>query len=196
MQNGSEASLRRLAVVLKDSNDAITVQDLNGNITAWNKGAEKLYGYSETEALKMNIGEMVTPEQKEKSLEYLKQIASGEIVESFETLRIAKDGKILDIWAIITCLRDNSGTIDSIALTERDITHLKNEIKTKENEVKILRGFLPICASCKEIRDDKGYWHQIEQYIKDHSEAEFSHSICPKCAKKLYPELDLYKNNK
>jgi hypothetical protein len=56
-------------------------------------------------------------------------------------------------------------------------------------EIKILRGFLPICASCKKIRDDKGYWTQMEAYIRDHSEAEFSHGICPECVKKLYPEF-------
>lgn len=196
MLNGSETELRRLAIVLNDSNDAITVQDLKGNIKAWNKGAEKLYGYSETEALEMNIQQLAPPEQKKKALEYITQIASGEIVESFETQRITRDGKIIDVWATITCLKDNSGIIDSIALTERDITDIKNELRSKEKEVKILRGFLPICASCKEIRDDKGYWHQIEEYIRDHSEAEFSHSICPKCAKKLYPELDLYKKDK
>jgi len=59
-------------------------------------------------------------------------------------------------------------------------------------EVKILRGFLPICSSCKKIKDDEGYWSQIESYIRDHSEAEFSHSICPNCAKSLYPDFDLY----
>jgi two-component system, OmpR family, response regulator VanR len=59
-------------------------------------------------------------------------------------------------------------------------------------EVKRLSGLLPICASCKKIRDDKGYWRQIEAYIRDHSEADFSHSICPECAKRLYPELDIY----
>jgi hypothetical protein len=56
-------------------------------------------------------------------------------------------------------------------------------------EVKKLSGLLPICASCKKIRDDKGYWQQIEAYIRDHSEAEFSHGICPECAKKLYPDI-------
>jgi hypothetical protein len=56
-------------------------------------------------------------------------------------------------------------------------------------EIKILSGLLPICASCKNIRDDKGYWNQIEVYISGHSEAEFSHSICPECAKKLYPDI-------
>ncbi len=55
--------------------------------------------------------------------------------------------------------------------------------------VKVLTGLLPICASCKKIRDDQGYWKQIETYIKEHSEADFTHSICPKCAKVLYPTL-------
>lgn len=56
-------------------------------------------------------------------------------------------------------------------------------------EVKILSGFLPICASCKKIRDNKGYWNQIEVYIESHSDAEFSHSVCPDCTKRLYPEF-------
>lgn len=55
-------------------------------------------------------------------------------------------------------------------------------------QVKQLSGLLPICASCKKIRDDKGGWHQIEQYVKEHSEADFSHGICPDCMRKLYPE--------
>jgi hypothetical protein len=67
------------------------------------------------------------------------------------------------------------------------------ELETALAEVKKLSGFLPICASCKKIRDDKGYWSQIEEYIRDRSEAQFSHSICPDCARKLYPELYLPK---
>ena len=63
------------------------------------------------------------------------------------------------------------------------------ELKDALREVKTLSGLLPICASCKKIRDDSGYWNQIESYISDHSEAEFSHSICPECSKKLYPEI-------
>lgn len=56
-------------------------------------------------------------------------------------------------------------------------------------QIKTLKGFIPICASCKNVRDDKGFWHQVESYIRDHSEAEFSHGICPECAMKLYPEF-------
>jgi CheY-like chemotaxis protein len=62
------------------------------------------------------------------------------------------------------------------------------ELKEALDKVKTLSGLLPICAACKDIRDDKGYWKQIEVYIRDHSEADFTHSICPDCLKKLYPD--------
>ncbi len=62
------------------------------------------------------------------------------------------------------------------------------ELQDALEKVKLLSGYLPICASCKKIRDDQGYWQQIESYIRDHSEAEFSHGICPDCARALYPE--------
>lgn len=62
--------------------------------------------------------------------------------------------------------------------------------KAQMAEMNTLRGFLPICASCKDIRDDKGYWREIEVYLRDHSEAQFSHGLCPKCMKNLYPEFE------
>jgi hypothetical protein len=67
--------------------------------------------------------------------------------------------------------------------------HLIVELQKALEKVKVLSGLLPICASCKDIRDDKGYWKQVEVYIRDHSEAEFTHSICPDCTKRLYPKL-------
>jgi hypothetical protein len=68
-------------------------------------------------------------------------------------------------------------------------TRLIQELQEALGEIKQLSGLLPICASCKKIRDDKGYWNQIESYISKHSEAKFTHGICPECAKKLYPEF-------
>jgi len=59
-------------------------------------------------------------------------------------------------------------------------------------QMRYLEGLLPICASCKRIRDDQGSWKQIETYVRDRSEAEFSHGICPECAEKLYPEYNLF----
>lgn len=66
---------------------------------------------------------------------------------------------------------------------------LLGQLEYSKKEIKQLRGFLPICASCKKIRDDNGYWTQVEVYISDHSDTEFSHGLCPECARKLYPEL-------
>jgi hypothetical protein len=63
------------------------------------------------------------------------------------------------------------------------------ELQKALASIKTLKGMLPICASCKKIRDDKGYWNQIEAYVSEHSEAEFTHALCPECAKTLYPEL-------
>jgi len=70
---------------------------------------------------------------------------------------------------------------------ERD--HLIEELQQAITQIKTLSGMLPICANCKNVRDDKGYWAQIETYVQQHSEAEFSHGICPDCFDKLYPEL-------
>jgi Flp pilus assembly protein TadB len=72
--------------------------------------------------------------------------------------------------------------------TERQRNEILHERENALDEIKILRGLLPICASCKKIRDDNGYWTQIEGYIKEHSEASFTHSVCPDCARKLYPD--------
>jgi len=75
---------------------------------------------------------------------------------------------------------------------EEERNRLVLDLKKTLSEVKTLRGFLPICSHCKKIRDDNGYWKQIEAYIQEHSHAEFSHSICQECAKKYYPDMEIY----
>jgi hypothetical protein len=75
------------------------------------------------------------------------------------------------------------------AQAEEEKEQLVEECEKALAEVERLSGFLPICSSCKRIRDDQGYWQQIEEYIRDHSDADFSHSICPDCLDLLYPEL-------
>ncbi|MGD9817618.1 MAG: response regulator [Desulfomonilaceae bacterium] len=79
--------------------------------------------------------------------------------------------------------------VTSLRKGEREKEKLIEELRGALSQVKSLSGLLPICSSCKKIRDDSGYWRQIEAYIRDHSEADFTHSICPECAKKLYPEI-------
>lgn len=75
---------------------------------------------------------------------------------------------------------------------ERERDRLIHELEQALAKVKQLKGLLPICMHCKKIRDDKGYWNQIEAYIQEHTDAEFSHSICRDCAQEHYPDLDLY----
>lgn len=110
-------------------------------------------------------------------------------VELYATLRSRTE----DLKAANQQLEENSRQLVN-AIEERD-----QEAKAKErlirdleealSEVRTLSGLLPICASCKNIRDDQGYWTQMEAYISDHSEAEFSHSMCPPCAQRLYPDV-------
>jgi hypothetical protein len=83
----------------------------------------------------------------------------------------------------------NSTQAEEIGRQNQELLEKNTSLEDALAKVKKLSGFLPICAGCKKIRDDKGYWNQIEAYIKQHSEAEFSHGICPECAKRLYPEL-------
>jgi hypothetical protein len=71
---------------------------------------------------------------------------------------------------------------------------MMTEIKQALDHIKKLQGMLPICSACKNIRDDEGYWNRIESYISEHSEVKFTHSICPDCAKKLYPEFYKYED--
>ena len=111
-----------------------------------------------------------------------------------------KDGSykwILDRGKILSWTDDDKplrvvGThTDVTARKEAELEkqRLLEELREMIDNVKVLSGLLPICASCKKIRDDKGYWNQIESYIRDHSEADFSHGLCPDCARRLYPDL-------
>jgi ABC-type multidrug transport system fused ATPase/permease subunit len=93
------------------------------------------------------------------------------------------------LLSIIVILFIENKTISKRKQAEKEREKLIAELQDAVTKIKTLRGLLPICSSCKKIRDDKGYWKQIESYIRDHSEAEFTHSMCPICAKKFYPEL-------
>lgn len=99
------------------------------------------------------------------------------------------------IWEKIREITQKRLEIANISLQKsiNDKEKLIYELQTTIAEVKTLRGILPICANCKKIRDDAGYWNRLEQYIKSHAEVEFTHCICPDCAKKLYnidPNID------
>ena len=78
---------------------------------------------------------------------------------------------------------------NEIANVSRDLYRKNRALKEAYSKIKMLSGIIPICMHCKEIRDDKGYWNKLEEFITEHSEAQFSHSICDKCLKNQYPDL-------
>jgi two-component system CheB/CheR fusion protein len=113
--------LLRLAVVVRDAHDAITVQDLDGRIIAWNPGAERMYGWSEAEALEMNIRDRIPEGQREEALARVHQLSLAEILEPYLTQRITKDGTVVDVSMISTALVNEAGEMYAIATTERQI---------------------------------------------------------------------------
>ncbi|MBU0480846.1 MAG: hypothetical protein KKG47_07075 [Proteobacteria bacterium] len=78
--------------------------------------------------------------------------------------------------------------ISRLRKKETEQAELIGDLRRALDEIKALKGILPICSFCKQIRDDKGYWNQVEVYIRNHTDADFSHSICPECTRKHYPE--------
>jgi two-component system CheB/CheR fusion protein len=114
-------ALRRLAVVVRDAHDAITVQDMDGRIVAWNPGAERMYGWSEADALAMNIRDLIPEDGREGALAVLQQLSRSEVMEPYRMRRIAKDGRIVEIWLTATALVNDSGRVYAIATTERKV---------------------------------------------------------------------------
>ncbi len=101
-------------------------------------------------------------------------------------------GKAVFEEIIAAPIFDDQGEINFIVEEFIDMTDMiesKEIIEHLKIEINTLRGLIPICSSCKNVRDDKGYWQQVEAYVRDRSDADFSHSICPECLEKLYPDF-------
>jgi two-component system CheB/CheR fusion protein len=113
--------LLRLAVVVRDAHDAITVQDMGGRILAWNPGAVRMYGWSEAEALAMNARQRIPEALRDKALATLRQLSQSEVLEPYRTQRLNKQGEVLTVSIISTALVDESGGMYAIATTERNL---------------------------------------------------------------------------
>jgi len=145
------------------------------------------------------ILEIAHPDDKPRLEKHLAREFDEDHACHFDFRIITRDGKVR--WISHTCQpvyaadgkylgrRGSNRNVTLRKVAELEKEQLIVELQAALGKVKLLSGFLPICAACKKIRDDKGYWNQIEQYISEHSEADFSHSICPECARKLYPDL-------
>jgi PAS domain S-box-containing protein len=191
-------SEKRYRTLFEHAGDAIfilgSVGKNAGKIIEANHTAAAMHGYTHNELQQMWITDLDTPDAAKGAASMIRHILNGEWIKT-ELRHRRKDGTEFPVEVSAGLLE--LGDQKFILAVDRDITARRQVETARENliqdlrdsfeKIKTLKGLLPICASCKKIRDDKGYWNQIETYIATHSEAEFSHSLCPACVEKLYP---------
>jgi PAS domain S-box-containing protein len=151
-----------------------------GRIVESNDLLAKMFGYKTKELVGKDVIELVSPEERDN---VTTKISEGYQL-SYESTCLRKDGTTfpVEIQTKMYMYKKEEVKVSAI----RDITLRKQA----EEEVRILRGILPICSFCKKIRDDKGSWEQLEAYISDHSQVLFSHGVCPKCEEKHFGDIN------
>lgn len=172
-----------------------------GKVNLINQMGCRILGREAKDILGKDWFEHFVPEHvREKTKGFLSRLISAEetSIQLLENPVINRENQERIIEWRTSLLRNAQGQIQEVLCSGEDITERKKAELERENllrdlqdalsQVKVLRGMLPICASCKKIRDDKGYWTQIEVYIKQNSDLEFTHGICPECRRNLYPE--------
>ena len=170
----AEEAIRR-RILFEQSKDGIVVLDSRGRVFELNQSFADMLGYPVDEARKLAIWDWDGRWTREQLIEMLATAPP----ETIETRHRRKDGSLVDV-EISSSLADWHGQPLRFCIC-RDITVRKKAVA----QVKILQGLLPICAWCKKVRDDSGYWSQIEVYVAEHSQADFSHGICPDCQRRF-----------
>ncbi len=199
----SESSLKAL---VEGVQTAIVVHDGSGEIVLSNQTARKLLEPLATDIDGRQLSDPTWRFFDEDGIEMpVEEYPVSRILETKEAI----DGLLLSLrelngsemlWLLVNGIPiiDKNGHLSKVIVSFVDITQRKRieeerekaiiELREALEDIKTLHGIIPICAHCKKIRDDEGYWHQVEVYVRDHSDAEFSHSLCAECMKELYPE--------
>lgn len=203
-QKEAETAVREGAARLRDlANavpDGILTIDQEGRIRDLNPAAEEIYGYEPSELLGCHFDVLVPERFREENRRAFRELVGDDRLDSFDARpmrSLRKSGEEFEaevsvaehvtegVAFVTTVVRD----VSERRRLEQEREDLIEELRTALEEVRTLRGILPICSSCKSIRDDAGYWHRVESYIGSYSEAEFTHSICPDCAERLYGDI-------
>jgi PAS domain S-box-containing protein len=206
----SEEMLRelnaRLQTLIREIPDMVFFTDTKGQYLLANKATEEFMGLRQEELIGRTNLNVMPPDLfaacRKSDLEVLKSLKPVHVEEHylgggrekyFDTIKAPIFDIIDNVIGIVTICRD----ITDRKRTEEEREKLILELQDALAHVKTLKGLLPICAWCKKIRDDKGYWTKVETYIKQHSDASFTHGICPECLKKMDPETygKVFKND-
>ncbi len=179
--------------------DGILSMDADWRITFANDHLVEMLGYRRDELLGQPLETLLHEDDLDDFIQRKHERQQGKYSQ-FERRFKTKQGRV--IWTIVsaTALKDREGEFTGSFGTITDITGRKEaeralqekvvELREAFEQIKTLRGILPICMNCKNIRDDQGYWNKVEVYVRNHTEADFSHSICPDCIKIVYPEYE------
>lgn len=203
-------SEKKLRDITASIGEGVLVIDEQGRLEFMNPEAERLLGWSAQELIGAELHEMIHHRKAEGLLlpaaecASLRVLKTGKRAGTDDDVFIRKDGTAFPVSYISAPVIDE-GKVVAVVIAFHDITQRKQAEQERErlilehldalSKIKTLSGMLPICSSCKRIRDDAGYWTQIETYLNEHSEAEFSHGMCPECAEKMYPEYYLKKDD-
>ena len=196
LKNSNE--LERL--LLNNTDEALYFYSMDGKLIYVNAAFEKITGYTTQELYEKNFIPFVHPDDQEWMMKLWEGLYKGDFIEDVEYRIIKKDGEVrwcLSTWKIVL---DSDGEEIGIQGKQQDITKrkqneeeregLRKSIEATENELKVLKGIIPICSYCHSIRDEDGAWDRFEYYISKHSDAAFSHGICPKCLPKALDEVN------
>jgi PAS domain S-box-containing protein len=194
------AVLRRrtavMSIVLDESTDPIFNILEDGTYRYVNNAFSEPFGMTPAEVIGRRIDDIFSRDEAEKRMLVVRQaFAAGETVV-FDVRVPTAAGDLFYITSVKP-VKDERGAVVSVVCISKNITERKRAEQEREKligdltealtRIRTLSGLLPICARCKKIRDDQGYWQQIESYIREHSEADFTHGLCPSCADQLFP---------
>lgn len=180
--------------------DLLCVLDFNGYFKRLNPAWEKALGFTIADLQSKPFIEFVHPDDRERTLRQNREVRTGGRALSFENRYLCKDGSYR--WLLWNAAPDfGQQVIYSVArdvserkLAEAERERLLQELRAALAEVKTLREILPICSYCRKIRNDQNYWDTVENYISQHTNSRFSHSVCPDCYKnELEPEIERLK---
>jgi PAS domain S-box-containing protein len=162
-----------------------------GQILEANLTATTLLGVGRRALVKQPITRFIRKEDQDVYYHHRRKLLATNEPQSFELRMLRLDS--VEFWALLEAAEaenDDGERVFRVVMSDISTRKLASEaLQEAFDQIKTLRGIVPICMHCKNIRDDQGFWNKVEVYVRDHSEAEFSHGICPKCAKEFYPDL-------
>ncbi|HEU5397023.1 MAG TPA: PAS domain S-box protein [Verrucomicrobiae bacterium] len=215
----AEAKLSRALTlqnaILNSAEYGIVTTGRDGIVQSFNPAAERMLGYSAAEVVGRQTPELWRdPKELEKRVEVLSRVLGRPVASAVDTLTakvqerqveeaewtfIRKDGSRFQVLSVISAMADAAGNFTGFVGIFRDITlhkaleaereKLIQELQQALAEVKTLSGLIPICGWCKSVRNDAGYWQSVEHYVRAHTEATFTHGICPHCQEKFKADI-------